>query len=169
MAIGASKNWQTSFNLSRNSNRVTSQNTWNFGYTCWFDSIELGSPYSLLTNNDQPINIQLPAKFKKQPGEGVKGAVSWGFCCFRSILCLSHYFEASVINKMLLLSYNEDIKWILSGRANHNKFLRIFGMRSIKTWKNRPFNPFPSMPSVATGERQQFQYLQILFNKKLDH
>ena len=47
-------------------------------------------------------------------------------------------------------------------------FLRIFGTRGIKTWKNWPifssFNPFPSMPSVATGDRKQSQYLQIVFN-----
>ena len=26
-----------------------------------------------------------------------KVAVSWGFCCFRSILCLTHYFEALIL------------------------------------------------------------------------
>ena len=37
------------------------------------------------------------------------------------------------------------------------------------------FNPFPSMPSEATGDRKKFQYLQIVFNivmfsiTKLDH
>ena len=54
--------------------------------------------------------------------------------------------------------------------ANHNKFLRIFGTRSIKTRENwsifSSFNPFPSMPSAATGDRKQFQYLQIVFNNK---
>ena len=39
------------------------------------------------------------------------------------ILRENHYFEALVINKMLLQSYDEDIKWILSERANQNKFL----------------------------------------------
>ena len=43
-------------------------------------------------------------------------------------------------------------------------FLRIFGTRSIKIRKGWPifssFNPLPSMPSVATGDRKQFQYLQ---------
>ena len=28
------------------------------------------------------------------------------------------------------------------------------------------FNPSPSMPSVATGDRKQFQYLQIVFSNK---
>ena len=49
-------------------------------------------------------------------------------------------------------------------------FLTIFGTRSIKTSKNLPifssFSPFPSMPSVAIGDRKQFQYLQIVFNNK---
>ena len=49
-------------------------------------------------------------------------------------------------------------------------FLRILGIHNIKTRKNWPiyssFNPFPSMPSVATGDRKQFQYLQIVFNNK---
>ena len=28
------------------------------------------------------------------------------------------------------------------------------------------FNPFPSLPSIATGDSKQFQYLQIVFNNK---
>ena len=48
-------------------------------------------------------------------------------------------------------------------------FLRIFGTRSTKTLKKNwqffsSFNPFPSMPSVATGDRKQFQNIQIVFN-----
>ena len=50
------------------------------------------------------------------------------------------------------------------------KFLRIFWRRSIKIWKNwqffSNFNPFPSLPSEATGDRKQFQYLQIVLNNK---
>ena len=49
-------------------------------------------------------------------------------------------------------------------------FLRIFGTRSFKTGKNwqifSSFNPLPSMPSVATGDRKQFQYIQIVLNNK---
>ena len=49
-------------------------------------------------------------------------------------------------------------------------FLRIFGTRGIKIEKHWPnfsnFNPFPSMPSVATGDGKQFQYLQIVLNNK---
>ena len=28
------------------------------------------------------------------------------------------------------------------------------------------FNPFPSLPSVATGDRKQFQWRKIVFNNK---
>ena len=47
--------------------------------------------------------------------------------------------------------------------------LRIFEHVASKLEKNWPiskFNPFPSLPSVATGDRKQFQYLQIVFNNK---
>ena len=55
-----------------------------------------------------------------------KSVVSGRFCCVRSIPCQNHYFEAFIINKMLQQSYDEDIEWILSERANHNKFLDDF-------------------------------------------
>ena len=49
-------------------------------------------------------------------------------------------------------------------------FLSIFITRSIQTRKNWPiffsFNPFPSMSSVATGDRKKFQYLQVVLNNK---
>ena len=71
---------------------------------------------------------------------------------------------------MLLQSYDEDIKCILSEGANHNKFLEVFGTRSINLKKLANFfsnfNPFPSMSSVATGDKKQFQYLQIVFSNK---
>ena len=40
--------------------------------------------------------------FPKLPNGKFKGALSQGFCCFRSILCLSHYFKALIINRKLL-------------------------------------------------------------------
>ena len=47
-------------------------------------------------------------------------------------------------------------------------FLRIFGTCSIKNGKNwqifSSFSPFPSMPSIATGDKKQFHYIQIAFN-----
>ena len=49
-------------------------------------------------------------------------------------------------------------------------FLRIFGTCSIKTCKNwqffSSFNLFPSMPSVATDDRKQFQYIQIVLIRR---
>ena len=50
------------------------------------------------------------------------------------------------------------------------KFLRIFWRSSIKIWKNwqffSNFNPFPYLPSEATGDRKQFQCLQIVLHNK---
>ena len=45
----------------------------------------------------------------------------------------------------------------LSEMANQNKFLEDFGNTNSKKLAN--LNPFPSMPSVATGDRKQLQYL----------
>ena len=39
----------------------------------------------------------------------IKGAVSRGFCSFRSILCLNHYFEAFLVNKMLQQIYDQGL------------------------------------------------------------
>ena len=71
---------------------------------------------------------------------------------------------------MLLWSYNEDIKWILSesSRANHNKFLEDFS----NTWhqnlkKLANFFKFQSISIRAIcSDRRQFQCLQIVFHKK---
>jgi len=57
-------------------------------------------------------------------------------------------------------------------RLTVTKFLRIFHIEDVasKFGKNWPvfshFNPFPSLPSESTGDRKQFQYLQIVFNNK---
>ena len=54
--------------------------------------------------------------------------------------------------------------------ANHNKFLEAFWNtehQNLKSWQIfSSFNPFPSMPSVATDDRKQFQYIQIVLNNK---
>ena len=103
----------------------------------------------------------------------VKQAMSWGFCCIKSILCslksllwgFNHKQNASIWKATMNISdqfYQRGLTII--------NFLRFFVTRTIKTWKNWPsfstFNQFPSMPSVATGDRKQFQYLQIVFNNK---
>ena len=49
-------------------------------------------------------------------------------------------------------------------------FLVVFGNIASKLEKIGPifssFNPFPSLPSVATGDRKQFQWHKIVFNNK---
>ena len=49
-------------------------------------------------------------------------------------------------------------------------FLEIFENTASKLEKIRPifssFNPFPSLPSVATDDKKQFQGRQIVFNNK---
>ena len=49
-------------------------------------------------------------------------------------------------------------------------FLLIFENIALKLEKIGPifssFNPFPSLPSVATDGRKQFQWRKIVFNNK---
>jgi len=49
-------------------------------------------------------------------------------------------------------------------------FWVVFEDRASKLEKIGPsfssFNPFPSLPSVATGGRKQFQWRKIVFNNK---
>jgi len=57
----------------------------------------------------------------------------------------------------------------ISGRANHNDVLVIFENIALKLKENCPifssFNPFPSLPSVAT-DGKQFQRRKIVLNNK---
>ena len=58
----------------------------------------------------------------------LKGAMSRGHSCLRStIMCRSHYFWHLLIHKILLQSYEEDIKQISSASTNHNtlNFIRL--------------------------------------------
>ena len=52
-------------------------------------------------------------------GATLNGAMSRGYCCFRSVLCLSHYLVPLPIYNVLRQSYEEDIKQIASGSTNH--------------------------------------------------
>ena len=62
----------------------------------------------------------------------IKRAMTRAYCCFRSILSLSHLFVALLIHKMLLQGCQEDIKRNSSGRTNHhNFFLAIFAGLSL--------------------------------------
>ena len=58
----------------------------------------------------------------------------------------------------------------LSRKNNHNICLAVFSGHSLGTWKNwlvfSSFNPFPSLPSVATDDRKQFQCCNIVFGNK---
>ena len=57
-------------------------------------------------------------------------------------------------------------------RANHNNYLVVVeaAIASKLEKKNdsifSSFNPFPSLPSVATDDRKQFQCHNIVFNNK---
>ena len=90
----------------------------------------------------------------------LKGHSQRGFCCFRSITLTKSFCKATTKIS------NEFYRRVLTTI----NFLRIFGTRGIKSWKNGQFfsnfNPFTSMPSVATGDRKQFQYLQMVLDNK---
>ena len=84
--------------------------------------------------------------------------MSRGYCCFRSLLCLSHYLAP--LHKMLdLWSYEEDtcIKPISSaGSTNHNIFWWHFCSHGIKNWKSGPkFFNFQSMSILVIILSQQ--------------
>ena len=92
-----------------------------------------------------------------------KETLSWEYCCFRSILCWSHYLVPLLVYKMFLQSYEEHIKQTLSGSTNHNyNFLVIFGGITLKlsTCSCRSFL------SVATDDRKQLHCLNIVWNNK---
>ena len=81
-----------------------------------------------------------------------------GYRCFRSILCWSLYSVRLFKHKMLLSWYEEDIQQLSSGSTKNNIFWKIFA-----GWH---FNPCPSLPSVATDDRKQFQCLNVALNNK---
>ena len=56
----------------------------------------------------------------------VEGAMSREYSYFRLILCWSHYLVPSPIHRMLLWSYEEDIKQLLPGSTSHDNFFRAF-------------------------------------------
>ena len=101
----------------------------------------------------------------------LKGALSRVFCCFVSIPFKNHYFKALIVNKKSFCRATTKIsnEFYQRGLTIIN-FLSIFGTRGIRSWKNWPifsnFNPFPSMQSLATGDKKQFEYLQIVFYNK---
>ena len=87
------------------------------------------------------------------------GAMSQGYCCFRSLLCLSHYLVP--LHQMFdLWSYEEDtcIKPTISsaGSTNHKIFRWHFCSHGIKNWKSWPkFFNFQSMSILVIILSQQ--------------
>ena len=68
---------------------------------------------------------------------GLYGIVSQGYCCLRSILCLSHYlisaFSHALYDAVKLQRRRH--KQISSGSTNHNNFLVIFAAIALKREK----------------------------------
>ena len=81
---------------------------------------------------------------RRRNPRNLKGAASRGFCCLGQC-CAKIYKAATKIS---------------------NEFYQR-GLNPKKISWNWPilsrFNSFPPMPSVATGDRKQFQHLQIIF------
>ena len=75
-----------------------------------------------------------------------EGAVSLGYCCFRSNLVWSLYLEPLSKHKMLLWSYVEDIKLRF-----HQGVLKLVQLFQVS------ITGYPSLPFVATNVRKQFQ------------
>ena len=73
-------------------------------------------------------------KYDKQRYQKLNRGKSRGFNCFRSVLCWSHFLVPLplLIHKMLLESYEEDIKQISPGTTNHHNPYRDFCRHSIK-------------------------------------
>ena len=76
---------------------------------------------------------------------------------------------------MILYSYEVDILQILSGSTNHSYFFSLGGwwifcrhsIKGSKRWSNFfKSHPCPSLPSVATDDRQQFQCLSIVLRNE---
>ena len=63
-----------------------------------------------------------------------------GFNCFRSVLCSSHFLVPLplLIHKMLLESYEEDIKQISPGTTNHHNPYRDFCKLSYLGKRSEP-------------------------------
>ena len=67
---------------------------------------------------------------------------------------------------MLLYSYEEDIEQVSSGSINRNSFMVLVAGINFLNLKKLGFNPCPSLPSPAKGDRKQFQCLNIVSHKR---
>ena len=70
---------------------------------------------------------------------GLYDIMSQGYCCLRSILCLSHYLVPLVLYASVKLQRRRH-KQISSGSTNHNNFLVIFAAIALKREKRRTFS-----------------------------
>ena len=94
--------------------------------------------------------------------KNLTGVSHKGFNCFRSVLCSSHFLVPLplLIHKILLESYEEDIKQISPGTTNHHNPSRDFCRQSIKRvsihfyplaiWCNRWHSLWASSPIWAS-------------------
>ena len=79
-----------------------------------------------------------------------KGSMSWWYCCFsscfRSTVCWSHYLVLLPLHKMLLYSYEADIKQISLECTKHNIYIFLAILEGISLILEKPkyvhsFNP----------------------------
>ena len=101
----------------------------------------------------------------------LRGAMPRGYCCFRSILCWSHYWmpypntkcSCRVMNKISDKSHQGALTIILY-------FWVIFAGIALKLEKGTPTfsssNPYPSVSFVASEDRKDFLCLNIVSNNK---
>ena len=92
--------------------------------------------------------------------------MSRGYCCFRSLLCLSH--QLVPLHQMLdLWSYEEDtcIKPISSaGSTNHSDISAVMRLKIEKVGSSfSTFNPCPPLPFIATVDRKPSQCQSIKY------
>ena len=106
--------------------------------------------------------IIITSKFAFHIENSFKGAM-WRGYCYRSILCRSHYLVLLPIHKMHApVEFHQ-------GAQNHDNFGGWF--LQAQHWNLNEklayfssFNPCPSLPSVATDDKNQFRCINIVLN-----
>ena len=101
--------------------------------------------------------------------EVLKGAMSQQFCCFGSEFRWNRYLVALLMHKMFRINCEVNIKWnALKKSASHINFFVIEIASKLAKFSINfsNFNPFPSLPSVATnGRKQNKRHTIVLINK----
>ena len=103
-------------------------------------------------SNPQWLNPQILVNYPL----GFKGAMSRGYCCFWSFLCIT----ADNIHKMILESFEENIKQISSGSRQPWYFGDV-----CSKWQYK----FQSLTIHGKRQQEEFLCLNIALNIKLDH